>query len=241
MFCCPSDGANDVFNQYMVPTPVPNPNYAYAGGNYVVCTGSGTGTTYDIRFATDGLFYYGAAKGFQEISDGTSNTLMMSESLLGSGHDTTGPTPEDATRQAGWPAAYGSFNSSGPGFPGVSNPDLASVAAGCTSWQGNPCSAWINGRPLFSAMSTYLPPNSPIPDIAGKQHMGFFAARSNHPGGVDILLADGSVRFVADGHRFGRLASVEHNRRWRDTESVLSGAGGWSLPEPPRSRGTSPP
>ena len=193
MFRCPSDGAIDVYNEYMVPSPA----YAYAGGNYVACTGSGTGATYDIRYATDGLFYYGAARGFQDITDGTSNTLMISESLLGSGHDTTGPTPEDATRQVGWPAAYGSFAPSG-GFPGVSNPDLASVAATCTSWQGNRCSAWINGRPLFSAMSTYLPPNSPIPDIAGKQHMGFFAARSNHPGGVNILLADGSVRFVAD-------------------------------------------
>ena len=47
-------------------------------------------------------------------------------------------------------------------------------------------------------MSTYMLPNTPIPDIAGKQHMGFFAARSNHPGGVNVLMADGSVRFVTD-------------------------------------------
>jgi prepilin-type processing-associated H-X9-DG protein len=48
-------------------------------------------------------------------------------------------------------------------------------------------------------MSTYMLPNTPIPDIAGKQHMGFFAARSNHPGGVNVLMADGSVRFVSNG------------------------------------------
>lgn len=28
--------------------------------------------------------------------------------------------------------------------------------------------------------------------------MGFFAARSNHPGGVNVLLGDGSVRFAGD-------------------------------------------
>ena len=195
MFRCPSDGANDVFDQYMVDS---NSDCAYAGGNYVVCTGSGTGITYDIRSATDGLFYYGSACGFHDIRDGASNTLLMSESLLGSGRNTTGPTPEDPTRQVGWPAAYSKF-APGGGFPGANNPDLAAVAAGCTSWQGNRCTGWINGRPLFTAMSTYLPSNSPIPDIAGQQHMGFFAARSNHPGGVNILLADGSTRFVSDG------------------------------------------
>jgi prepilin-type processing-associated H-X9-DG protein len=48
-------------------------------------------------------------------------------------------------------------------------------------------------------MSSYMTPNPSIPDIAGKQHMGFYAARSNHTGGVNALLGDGSVRFVADG------------------------------------------
>ena len=194
MFRCVSDSADDVFSKYMVS----GSDQAFAGGNYVICTGSGMGVTYDIRYTTDGLFHYGSACGFRDLRDGASNTLLMSESLLGSQHDTTGANPEDPLRQVGWPAAYGSFNFNGPGFPGVSDPDLSAVAAGCTSWQGSRCSAWINGRPLFSAMSTYLSPNSPTPDIAGKQHMGFFAARSNHPGGVIALLADGGSRFLSD-------------------------------------------
>ena len=191
LFRCPSDGADNLYVEYLIG----NSGDAFAGGNYAVCSGSGTGTTYDIRYPTDGLFYYNSACGSRDIPDGASNTLMMSESLLGSHHNSTGPAPEDSQRQVGWPAGY-RFGVTGPGFVGVRNPDLAAVAVGCRTWQGGRLSAWIVGRPLFSAMSTYMPPNSPVPDIAGQQHMGFFAARSNHPGGVNALLADGSVRFI---------------------------------------------
>ena len=51
LFRCPSDGTRDVFTEYQVSTP----GDAFAGGNYVVCMGSGTGTTYDYRSQTDGF------------------------------------------------------------------------------------------------------------------------------------------------------------------------------------------
>ena len=194
LFRCPGDTGNPLNAKYMVWT-----GQTLAGGNYVVCTGSGTGTTYDIRYPTDGLFYYDSARSFENISDGTSNTLIMTESLLGSLTDTTAAKPVDAQRQIGSPSEFSSFASGAAGFSGgVSNPDLASVAATCTSWQGSRVQAWIIGRPVFSTMSTYLAPNSPTPDLAGKQHMGFFAARSNHPGGVNAMFADGSVHFVTN-------------------------------------------
>ncbi len=193
LFRCPSDGMDDYYTQYQIGAS----GGAFAGGNYVVCSGSGEGTSYDIRYATDGLFYYNSACSFRDITDGTTNTIVMAESLLGSHRDNTGPTPEDPQRQVGWPSGL-RFGGSGPGFAGVVNPDLAALAASCTSWQGSRCSAWIVGRPLYSVFSTYMPPNTPVPDIAGQQHMGFFAARSNHPGGVNVLLGDGSVRFVGD-------------------------------------------
>jgi prepilin-type N-terminal cleavage/methylation domain-containing protein/prepilin-type processing-associated H-X9-DG protein len=197
MFRCPSDTANDLNTKYMV---WPGQNEMYAGGNYMVCTGTSTGTMYDIRYTTDGLFYYDSKTPLQKVQDGMSNTLMMTESLLGSLTDTTGTTPSDAKRQVGWPGGnYSTFNSSTAGFVGISNPDLATVAATCATWEGSRGQGWIVGRPLFTGVSTYMVPNTPTPDISGKQHMGFYAARSCHTGGVNILLADGSVRFVADG------------------------------------------
>ena len=197
IFRCPSDGTDDIFAEYQIGQP----GDAFAGGNYVVSSGSGTGTTYDIRYPTDGPFYYDSACSFRDITDGTTNTLLMAESLLGSHRDTTGPVPEDSRRQVGWPAEL-RFGS-GAGFAGVENPDLSALAAGCTTWRGSRGAAWIVGRPMFSTMSTYMPPNTPIPDIAGQQHMGFFAARSNHPGGVNALWADGSVRFISETVELG--------------------------------------
>jgi prepilin-type N-terminal cleavage/methylation domain-containing protein/prepilin-type processing-associated H-X9-DG protein len=190
---CPSDGTSDIFTEYAVSQP----GDAYAGGNYVVCQGSGTGTTYDFRYPTDGLFYIGSATSFRDITDGSSNTLMMSESLLGSHEDTTGPVPVDSQRQLSWVSGF-RFNSSAAGYPGVVNPDLAAIAATCTSWSGSRCAGWIIGRQMFTLFTAYVPPNSPIPDLAGQMHTGFFAARSNHPGGVNGLLADGSVRFFGN-------------------------------------------
>jgi prepilin-type processing-associated H-X9-DG protein len=49
----------------------------------------------------------------------------------------------------------------------------------------------------FTYFYVATPPNSPIPDC-GQIHnlgVGVFGARSQHPGGVNAALADGSVRW----------------------------------------------
>jgi hypothetical protein len=49
--------------------------------NYVACAGSGAGG--GTPFDTDGLFYVNSATNYARITDGSSNTVAMSESLLG--------------------------------------------------------------------------------------------------------------------------------------------------------------
>lgn len=63
-------------------------------------------------------------------------------------------------------------------------------------------------------MSTKLTPNTPAPDMArcvdrpemglpcthsgGNVHQDYMTSRSRHPGGVQVLMCDGSVHFASE-------------------------------------------
>ena len=62
--------------------------------------------------------------------------------------------------------------------------------------------SWFRGfYPASMVFTTLMTPNSDMwdcdddPDLFQK---GMFAARSQHPGGVQVTLGDGSVRFVSE-------------------------------------------
>lgn len=192
MYRCPSDGMDPRFVEYYTTA-----GQSFAGGNYMVCSGSGRGTHYDVRFRTDGLFYYDSNTSFRDMQDGSSNTILLSESLLGNHRDTKGPLPEEADRQTadlvGYPPNMGV-----PGLRGVINPDLAALVSACSSWKGNRGSGWIVGKTYTSTFCAYAPPNSQVPDVAAHGTIGFFGARSLHPDGVNVGMGDGSVTYVGE-------------------------------------------
>ncbi len=88
-FLCPSD-----------PAPVLNTETGtalnYAGINYMVSMGSGTGILNDIRFPTDGITYYNSAVSLRKVTDGLSNTVFMSESIRSIGADYTATSTNPA-------------------------------------------------------------------------------------------------------------------------------------------------
>ncbi|MBP3954424.1 DUF1559 domain-containing protein [Gemmata sp. G18] len=174
-----------------------------AGTNYMANTGSGTtdGTTrayYDPAFPTDGVFWFDSSVRITDITDGTSNTVILSESLLGPGGTAaTGPMSglPKPYRVAAALSAGRSRVGTAPG--GVSPMFTEGDIQGATSWDGTRGFPWIWGQASATLFNAYLLPNSPSPD--GLAHnRGWFAARSAHTGGVNVCLGDGSVRFVRD-------------------------------------------
>jgi prepilin-type N-terminal cleavage/methylation domain-containing protein len=191
-FLCPSDVGQRI-REEMGPT------------NYVACAGSGAGG--GTPFDTDGLFYVNSATNYAGITDGSSHTVAMSESLLGE------PTPRDKN---------GAFTSPNPerhykflisffGPPdltdfkcdGLKNYNSASNANDPRGF------AWCSGEYRSGLYNHYYPPNSAKFDCIASIAVdpsptrlyaayGWRAARSKHPSGVNILLADGSGHFVTD-------------------------------------------
>lgn len=195
VYLCPSDGGNPRFE-----TTFADGSTGFTGGlSYMFSYGSGTQTYYDDRFRTDGMVWENSWAGFQYCSDGTSNTVLLAESVLGDQQTGTSPSPNGPHRRiANWSGTSG--NPNGPGFLDggslISNPDLSTVfPSRISSYSGTRGSTWIRGVPFATVTNGYLTPNHPIPDI-GVHGRGFYASRSYHPGGSMHAMLDGSVRMI---------------------------------------------
>ncbi|WP_240907126.1 DUF1559 domain-containing protein [Paludisphaera rhizosphaerae] len=161
-----------------------------------------------------GMFAVLRAYGMNSVTDGTSNTVAFSEILTG---DFDVPRVNGAERypKLAWPSgtsvqdgfAVGTGNEQTvPGEPGQGylaqyvRLCIAAVKAGDIVVNDTAGLYWASGRTVSGPLNTMLStPNSTVPDCGSLTGAnGMFAMRSHHTGGVNTLLADGSVRFIKD-------------------------------------------
>ena len=196
-FLCPSDAEDPLF-----PTTLADNTQGFTAGlNYMYSIGSGRQTFYDDRFMTDGMFWTGGFAKLARCTDGTSNTVMLAETILGDKQvSPTLPTTQPIRRIGNW--AGTTANAAGPGFlhggSVILNPNIPGLFPGIVnSYRGNRGESWIRGVPSATTINGYLTPNHRIPDI-GFHGRGFYSARSLHGSGVHLGYLDGSVRFAAN-------------------------------------------
>ena len=166
----------------------------FAPNNYVACTGADeracrntngvsvlNGKTARVN---SGIFKRSEWAGLNSINDGTSNTMMLSECRLGKPWNTTGLDNN-----------VGGFTACITGTDGlVFKADQDANYPRGWSWYGAK-------YPHSWAYTALLPPNDKFTsnhECDGGNSLSGFAARSWHPGGVQTVLADGSVTFVSD-------------------------------------------
>ena len=167
---CPSDPGNKLYTG-IGPT------------NLCFCVGD---TSQGINGATNprGIFGYYSRVDIAAVTDGTSNTLALSERAV----------CNDPSKIKGGRANNVAVN----GNPSICynqvTGDKYNTVVGCIAGV-----RWEDGNVGFTAVNTVLPPNSPSCQTgAWDGDDGVYPPTSYHPGGVNVLLADGSGRFISE-------------------------------------------
>jgi prepilin-type N-terminal cleavage/methylation domain-containing protein/prepilin-type processing-associated H-X9-DG protein len=167
--------------------------------NYMFCSGDSI-DLHTNNNASRGMFgrnHGWPSYGFRltEIFDGTSNTIAMSERIRGNGNI---PRSRTAHQAGAW------FT--------TPNQCLSLYNFSTQQWSAGPTIAnwagvrWPDGGMGFGGLTTNAPPNSV--SCAWNAHdaqNGLYPPSSNHSGGVNALMGDGSVRFISDGISVGNL------------------------------------
>lgn len=178
----------------------------FPGNNYVACTGDSLRYTLN-DLQSSGVFVGPTGTGGRgiklgQIIDGTANTIGYSERLMGN---------RDPLRRHGSVVVRSAVAPTGDYRISIDTPGIKAYIQQIVTLQPAPGTAttaqvhvhsgryWHVGQYTYSFFNTVMTPNAAEPDglIGGCGEFdchGTFTARSNHTGGVNALMMDGTVR-----------------------------------------------
>jgi prepilin-type N-terminal cleavage/methylation domain-containing protein/prepilin-type processing-associated H-X9-DG protein len=188
VFLCTSDGSADS----------PSGIGTVTTRNYRMSVGDSINDNY--RGANRGLFGYISKTTLADVVDGASNTIAMSEHVVGRLAETRNAKAWVAQGVSGYDTnpAICLARASGGLYPisqSIMRTDFTNM--------------WPDGSVHCAAFSTVLPPNAPSCGFSTNYvDWELISATSMHVGGVHVLMADGSVRFVSENIDTGTLTAA---------------------------------
>jgi prepilin-type processing-associated H-X9-DG protein len=198
--------------------------------NIFTCRGDAVDSTYysdsELAGATfkcgeRGVFNPHRWKSFADITDGTSNTVAAGESATSSSTEGSG-SPEIKGGVYGTAANLG--GSARDGCVNLARADSTTLNTPLRRiWRGH----WFSdGRTASTGFSTVVQPNGPNCATGNddSSNANVLTAQSYHSGGVNVLLADGAVRFISD--------TIDNANLSNSSGSAVGRAGPTSGPSP---------
>ncbi|MDR1959083.1 MAG: DUF1559 domain-containing protein [Planctomycetaceae bacterium] len=208
-YLCPSDGNSKQIGN----TDVARTNIMYSLGDGALQNAetsqgnSGLPVKAEESVGHRAPFASNTWKGISAITDGTSNTIAVSEIV-------TQSSPSESSIRAG--VAKLTLNNGLTVYVSrcftVRDPNNPNqIAASYVADGFHRGMKWTDGQPGITGFATLMPPNGPTcsPNGSGDA-WGIFTAASNHTGGVNVGLIDGSVHFISE--TIDTNGSPDHNQ-----------------------------